>query len=603
MCGICGIISTNNKAEAFGTAVKAMADCMRHRGPDDEGLFCDTHIAFGHRRLSILDVSAKGHQPMADNEGQLRITFNGEIYNFGEIKKQLAGKYAFTSGTDTETILAAYREWGTDCVKKFRGMFAFALYDSERQVVVLARDHFGQKPLYYHFDGTNLFFSSEINALAKALPSKPDIDRQAVLLYLLHNYRHIPDPHTIYSGISKLPPASLMVFDIASGKMEIVRYWRPDFKKDSQRTEAEWLEEYRALAKECVGLTTVSDVPIGILLSGGVDSSTIAALLPRTGMESFALGCRSDDPELLRARQVAGLFKTTHHEFILAAPKFSEMEELIGALGEPLNLLAAIFSRHIAKAARERGIKVLIGGNGADEMFYGYDGSNRLLLASGLLKIFGPGSKIVNGLKPGLYRKKAKDVLGRLAVPEFAAGLRAFDAGNIIEGYAREANSPWFIEKSYYAGLMSENQHSVTIIGDLTGMMHSVEIRTPFLDPKMFEFAARLPVKYKVGSLFDKSRNKYLMRKAMEGLLPNEIVWGKKMGFGYTFSLAELIRTTWQEQARRHIFDVCLPELGFFDREEVERLWQEHQEKRKNHSAILWGIATLGIWYRRSYAQ
>lgn len=603
MCGICGIAAKVAPAGSLERTVRRMLGTMTHRGPDGEGVFIGERIVLGHRRLAILDLSENGKQPMSDPEQKFWLTFNGEIYNFKELKQRLKDKYTFRTGTDSEVIIYAYKEWGPDCLKEFRGMFAFALYDLEKRLVFCARDHFGQKPFYYRFKDGEFRFASEVGAVIKDLATKPGINKHALFLYFLHNYRHIPDPYTIYDDVYKLPPASYLVLKLDDFSLNIGRYWQPGgFLKNKRMTAAEEFEQYRNLVKECVDLTSVSDAPVGLLLSGGIDSSTIAALLQKKNLTSFAVGAGRQDPELARARLVAEKFGTRHREIIVEKPKYEDAVKVIKFLGEPLNLLSSIFSTKVAEAARNAGIKVLVGGNGADEMFYGYDGSNRLVLLSRFFRFFGTDQNFLNQIKPWFYRREGRKLLSSLFSPGFQQNIRGVDAGELIYNYCREVDSTYYIDKSYYAGLMTENQHSVTIIGDVTGMMHSVEVRTPFLDTKMFAFASSLPLGLKVGSLSDKTLNKYIMRKGMEGILPKEVVWGKKMGFGYTFSLANLLRSDWQVKAQRHIFEFALPQISYFNRRKVEQLWREHQSGKQNYSPVLWALASLGVWLEEVYA-
>jgi len=346
---------------------------------------------------------------------------------------------------------------------------------------------------------------------------------------------------------------------------------------------------------------------VGVFLSGGIDSSTIAAFSKVKNFSSYAIGLHKEDPELLRARKIAKLFKSNHDEIIFDKESFRDVETLIGYLGEPLNLLPALHLYRLSQEARKK-LKVMISGNGADEIFYGYNGSNRIAALSYLLKfpflkpflkgflLFG--STDINEIKANIYRAKGNEFKQELYQPSVIKELDGFDEGAIVEGYMRECDSDEYIEKSYYAGFMSENQHSITIITDLAGMMNSLEIRAPFLDHKMVEFAAALPVRLKVKSWFQKKYNKYIMKKSMEEILPQDILYAKKMGLGYHIRIDELIRHEWQEEVKKILFEV-LPKAGLFNVDFIRRKFDEHLANKKNNSPLLWGLTVFGVWYKK----
>lgn len=614
MCGIAGVALLNNRGEksVLEQKIKVMNNLMKHRGPDGDGVFSDGVVGLGNRRLSIIDLSERGRQPMANKEKNLHIVFNGEIYNYEDIRKELSVWYEFQGNSDTEVVLYAYARWGEKCLEKLRGMFAFCIYDVVKKHLFLARDHLGQKPLIFYSDQKNreFYFASEIKPILEASHIKPKINLKALHLYFLRNYRHIPDPYTIYEDVFRLPPATYLFFNVQTGEYSINFYWKPTFIKDNSLQEKDYIERYKTLIQEAVNLTTVADVPVGTLLSGGIDSSTIVALLKRKDIQTYSIGFSNNDEELKRSRLVARLFKTQHKEIILShLDHLKVVERLVDYLGEPLNLLPAVHSYAIIEAAR-KDLKVLIGGNGADELFYGYDGSNRLAMMSNFINFpfikyflwpFLPGGSVdSNEIKGNLYRRAGRVYKQELYNDFFRQAIDGFDDGAIVNHYIQECDSKEYIEKSYWAGLMSENQHSVTLIGDLTGMANSVEVRAPFLDHKVVEFAAALPVQYKVGSWFDKKYNKYIMKRSMEGILPSEILWASKKGLGYHMDLSLLIRTQWKDYVLKNLKD-ALPSLRLFNMDKIIEQFNDHVGGKRNHGALLWGMNMLAIWAKKYF--
>lgn len=613
MCGICGVFSLGG---ADRSKVVAMNTVQAHRGPDGSGVFVskDKTVALGHRRLAILDLSATGRQPMRSADGSLVITFNGEIYNYREFVPTLKKLgYKFRGTSDTEAILYAYQEYGEKCLDLFRGMFAFAIWDEKKKRLFIARDRLGEKPLYYSNHDGSFYFASELPAILEASGIKREIDERALHMYLLYNMHHVPEPLSIIKGVSKLPPAHYMVVD--SSGIKIKRYWSFSYKKE-RKTEREWVEEFRSLAKDCVNLREVSDVPVSAFLSGGVDSSAIVALMKNRDLHTFSIGFNKDDPELARARRVSALFRTKNHEMIFDRNSIERLPELIYRYGEPYNLMPALYSFMLSEEIVKK-FKVALAGNGADELFYGYDGSNGLLAMSKLEK-FLPRSlaKVLFYLVPGRFlniklgllalssprvRQKGNiyRYLGRALLQMYSKRARdallGFDAGAILDSVSAQCDSPELIERFYHAGLFVENAHSVTIIADTTGMAHGLETRAPFLDHRLVEFAASLPVKYKVRSVFDKLQNKYLVRKALEGILPNDILYGKKMGFGYNIKWSDVLRSKYLPFVER-VFELELPRTGLFDSSYLSKILAKFRGG-EDVSQLVFGLVCFHIWY------
>ena len=618
MCGICGIVYTgksDNKVDE--KEVRLMNDLMKHRGPDGEGFFVNESVGLGHRRLSIIDLSVNGSQPMSNEDNSIWITFNGEIYNYQELREELRSKHQFKSNSDTEVIIHGYEEWGVDILKKLRGQFAFGLYDSKNNKLFLTVDHIGQKPLYYYFnkEQKKFYFASEIKPILKSSKIERKINLEALHSYFVHNWRHIPHPHTIIENIYKLQPATFLILNINDGQLHIDNYWQADFTKTNY-SEEKYISNYNIIAKQCVELVSVSDVPIAVSLSGGVDTSTIVALMnpPVGGLRTYSIGFDYNDPELERARHISKMFNTDHKEIIFNKESFGEMEDLIGLYGEPLNLLPVLHLYKICQEARKE-VKVLIGGNGADEIFYGYDGTARLkrisliynltaFIPRFVFRLLGFFSKTFRVFAAGkdkfkgeYYRIVGEQLKQNLYQPRIVEEIKNVNEGEIIDYYNRACDSPHLIEKGYYSGLMSENQHSVTIVADLAGMANSVEIRAPFLDHKMIEFASSLPLKFKAGSWFGRKYNKYIMKKSMEGTLPLEILYAPKMGLGYNIKIGKLISGEWRGKTENILFNI-LPKANIFNLDFIKEKFEEHLRGGRDNSALLWGLVVFGIWYK-----
>jgi len=616
MCAINGLYHPQGKTDT--KKIEIMNDVMKHRGPDGFGIYQspDKKAAFGHRRLAILDLSETGKQPMSNNDGTIWITFNGEIYNYQEFVPELKKKgYTFKGTSDTEAIIYAYEEYGEQCLDLLRGMFAFAIWDARKQKLFIARDRFGEKPLYYATFENTFYFASEIKAILEASKCAREINPCALHLYFTYNFRHVPEPYSIIKGINKLPPAHYLV--IENEKMNITHYWKPDYTKTSAREE-DLINECRTILKECVNLREVSDVPISALLSGGVDSSTVVAFMNnKKNLKTFSLGFNKNDPELKRARKISHLFKTKNKEILFEEKFISYLPKIISTYGEPYNLMSAIYSYALSKEISKK-FKVTLSGNGADELFYGYDGTNGLLLLTTLEKIIPKKiakllftitprkftnlktallilSSPKNKQKGNLYRYFGKHLKETMYSEKLQQELAHFDEGKIVDDVTHQCNSPSLIERFYHTGTYLENAHSLTIIADTTGMAHAIEIRSPFLDHKLAEFAAKLPVHYKARSVFDKKHNKHIMKKAMEGILPTEILYGKKMGFGYNVRWDELLRTKWEKTCKESIQN--LKKTNLFNPHSLDTLFEEHKTRKHNHSQILLGLIAFWMWY------
>jgi len=567
VCAIAGISYYSPPGNA-GTVLDIMSRCLTHRGPDDHGQYIleNGNAGVAHRRLSIIDLSEQARQPLLNEDATLALVCNGEIYNHLELRRELEAKgHHFHSHSDSEVILHLYEEIGERMVSKIRGMFAFVLLDTRTGDLFCARDPLGKKPLYYATSNQCIAVASEIPALHNVPGIDFSTDADAVGLFLLRNVRHIPDPWTIYKGIRSLPPGHTM--KVSNGRVErLERYWRPSFTPQAT-TRGDVLEVLdRAVARRCV-----ADVEIGALLSGGVDSTAIVDSLNRQGasnIRTYAFGLNHDDEELVRARRSANMLGTRHNEIYFDADRQHDLfDELLGKHGQPIMALPLTHAMMLFEAIHADGLKVVMAGHGADEVFYGYDGAQNLVnltrvgeaLPAALLR---PLASAAGGLfkegrlgdalrilanKPGqrktaLYCHEAYNLWPQLfqVPPNLAA----------VEEWAR----PWFdeiapisyIDEAAFLGLMQENAHAITIAGDLPAMAHAVEVRCPFLDRDVIELALSIPYADKVKRSSNLSGGKMILKRALEGRLPHDLLYAPKRGFGYFVKEESVLRGPWK---------------------------------------------------------
>lgn len=567
MCGVTGLSYLTPTSDAE-TVLAAMSKHLTHRGPDDHGQFVLANGTAGvaHRRLSIIDLSEQARQPLFSEDGALALVCNGEIYNYQVLRQDLEAKgHRFSSHSDSEVILHLYEEIGSDVVHKLRGMFAFIILDTRSGDLFCARDPLGKKPLYYGVSERGVALASEIPALFNVPGVDLSIDPQAIGLFLLRNVRHIPDPWTIYKGIRTLPPGHTM--RIVKGRAEpVARYWKP-----SLTPRATSPQDVLEALDHAVARRRLADVEIGALLSGGVDSTAIVDCLSRQGASSvrtYAFGLDADDEELVRARRAAGMLGTRHKEVYFDADRQHDLfESLLSIHGQPIMALPLTHAMMLFEAIQADGIKVVMAGHGADEVFYGYDGAQNLAhlsrlddalpgamirpLANGLSHIFntGPIGAVLRILahKPGqrktaLYDFEARSLWPRLfhTPPDF----------NTIQDWA----GPWFkdvapasyIDEAAFLGLVQENSHAITIAGDLPAMAHGIEVRCPFMDQDLIELALTIPYADKVKRANNLSGGKQILKRALMGRLPNDILNAQKRGFGYFVQEEAILRGPWK---------------------------------------------------------
>lgn len=623
MCGICGQVLSPGVAPPD---IDRMRDALAHRGPDDAGGFVAQGVALGHRRLSIIDLGT-GHQPIGNEDETAWIVCNGEIYNYQDLRTQLLARgHRFSTHSDTEVILHLYEDEGPDCVRKLRGMFAFAIWDAKAKRLFAARDRTGQKPFYYVSRPGDFRFASEIKALLAHDPSLAVLDPLALDQYL--TLRIIAPPASMFQEVRKLPPAHYLTVD-AEGGVRIERYWTLDYDPKLSGSDDDLLEELEERIVDCLRLHMVSDVPVGAFLSGGLDSTLIVALLRHHGLadtlDTFSLGLPyGETDEAPLARLVAERYETRHHERTVTPSLIAELPALVRFLDEPSDPLA-LCSYLIARMAREH-VKVVLGGDGGDELFGGYDRYYGNRYADYYARIpaavrsyaIGP----LLGLMPdgAWYKSKAHQAkwLHRLSYLEggarYARSLNYFYCGEALrsELYGpamREATvgarPEAGIGDAYAAAhatdvvdrmLAADSQirmpdHSVMILDRMT-MAHGLEARSPFMDHELAEFTARLPPRMKVRG----RQLRWAQRRLGERYLPDPVLRLPKQGF--SVALPYMLKDEY-----RVIFDTFLRDSrlvgdGLFESGPVERLLAEHQSGHADHGNRLWLLCNSEVWYR-----
>jgi asparagine synthase (glutamine-hydrolysing) len=620
VCGICGVIDPTGVATGD---VQTMITTLCHRGPDDEGLYLDASAGLAHRRLSIIDL-ASGHQPMASDDGRLQIVFNGEIYNYRELRAVLAAGRPFRTTSDTEVILRLYEERRERCVEALRGMFAFAIWDAEARTLFLARDHFGQKPLFYAELGPRFAFASEIKALLALDPSLRELDVEALDQYL--SLRILVPPRTMYRRIRKLAPAHTLT--LRNGQATITRYWNLVYEPKWGRSETDLLDELDARTQEAVRYHMVSDVPVGAFLSGGMDSSLVVAMMSRLHaqpIKTFAVGLDYGGHDELRyAALVAQRFGAHHTADRLPPSLLSRLPDLLWHLDEPADPLAACLD-HVARLAR-REVKVVLGGDGGDELFGGYDRYYaqryvahwaRLPLAIRRAIV----SAICGVLPDSFWYKSLRhrvQWLHELSLAEggqrYAGSLSYFyvthrwrqtlygDALLAIAGQAdphREIraafgaeNADELIDRMLFADSMIRlPNHSVTILDRMT-MAHGLEARSPFMDHFLAEFVARLPARLKVRGI----TRRYLQRRLGERYLPAAVLERPKVGFAS--ALPYLLEQGFRRLVATVLADSHLGRDGYLNAGGIRVLATAHLSRRADHGQRLWLISVAELWYR-----
>jgi asparagine synthase (glutamine-hydrolysing) len=619
MCGIAGLINTDRNSVVDRGTIHRMCQTIVHRGPDDEGMYVRGSVGLGMRRLSIIDL-AGGRQPIHNEDSSVWIVFNGEIYNFPELRRQLeqAGHHFYTD-TDTEAIVHLYEDLGTDCVQRLRGMFAFAIFDERQQALLLVRDRLGIKPLYYASTPGHLVFGSEVKAILAATPELNELNPQALLDFFYFGY--IPEPATAFRRIQKLPPGHLALW--TNGETKVRQYWDvPDYGVCEPRSEEECLEELESRLAEAVRMRLISDVPLGALLSGGVDSSLVVALMARASnapVKTFSVGfSKSDFNEAQHARRVAQCFGTDHHELHVEPDIAQTVDALTRSMEEPFGDSSMIPTFYISRLAREH-VTVALSGDGGDELFAGYDRYSLTLRRRALEPV------------PEWVRRWYRDRLHPL-IPRTARGRayaynialpwreRYLDSISLIPAFERQTpllscefrasvqdHDPLDLFRNYLDGAPAQDPLSQLLYLDtktylpadiLTkvdrmSMATSLEARVPFLDHVFVEYAVSLPAKLKMrGHL-----QKYILKKlAVRAGVPVDVVYRPKQGFA--LPLVHWIREEFKHELPRILLEPRTLQRGYLDRRGVCQLLDEHARGRRNHSGSIWRLLVFELWHR-----
>jgi asparagine synthase (glutamine-hydrolysing) len=606
MCGINGVYYFDPQRHAEPGAVQSMRDALHHRGPDDRGIHLDANAGLGFNRLSIIDLEG-GHQPMSNEDGTVWIVFNGEIYNFVELREDLLSRgHTFRTRSDTETIVHAWEEYGELCPEHLRGMFAFAIWDSRRRVLFCARDRLGIKPFYYYQDSRQFLFASEMKAVLASGEVAREVDPEALAQFLRHLYAI--GPRTMLRGVRKLQPGHSIT--VSESGCQTRRYWELPLELPREVSEKEALEEFDALIKETLRRHLVSDVPLGAFLSGGIDSSSVVALMSSLqvpDIKTFSVGYDSPESELPYARIVADRFHTDHHELVLSPGEFREnLPSIVWYMDEPVADWAALPLFFVSRLARTK-VTVALSGEGSDEIFGGYDIYRRMQTIGRLGRIpFSSlaGRTIVRFSRDEKIRKYAR-MLGQPLESSYIGVSHGFSheqisrlltsrewtpeiADGVSDAYAECRGLPDYCRMSFI-DIKTWLVNNLLVKADRMSMGNSLELRVPFLDHKVVEFAWRLPVNLKI-----RGAGKYLLRKYMEPMLPAAITARPKKGFAVPIN--EWFRGDLAGFVRETLGASGGGAREFFRWDEIERLLHTHQEK--DCSEQIYALLVFDSWYR-----
>lgn len=615
MCGICGVISLTPDKKVERQDLLAMRDCMVHRGPDEAGLFVEGNVGLGHRRLSIIDLSS-GQQPMTNEDGTIIVVFNGEMYNYQNLRDNLIAKgHIFKTHSDTEVIIHAFEEFGENCLEHFRGMFAFAIWDSKKRQLFIARDRLGEKPLYYGKWGDTFLFASEIKGILAHPSAHREIDTKSLDLYF--GFRYVPGPRTMFKDIVKLQPGHFLW--IRDNTITVSEYW--DFNaihtRNIKKEAAE--AEFVAILRESVKMRLMSDVPLGVFLSGGVDSSVVVALMSELvagPIKTFSVGYTGDakENEFEYARLVANRYRTDHHEFRLTADDFlGFLPKLVWHLDEPIADASTIPLFFISQLAKEH-VTVVLSGEGADELLGGYYAYKKMLLLEWWRSL--PGSSLLGG-----FSALAGRLLGNRKVERYAnllrlpleqrytgvsrvfteaerkrlynahSGIMTHALADVVAPYYERVKNRQPLDRMLYLDTKVWLPDDLLMKADKMTMATSIELRVPFLDHVLVEYAASLPVSYKIKG----NETKYLLKHAMESRLPKELLYRTKKGFPVPLS-------RWLREKADGVREVLLDSgsacKAFFEPSVLEQIIQEHEQTQNDMSDLLWPFLVFEYWHK-----
>jgi asparagine synthase (glutamine-hydrolysing) len=624
MCGIAGVAFRDSKQASTRQFLQPMCDVMRHRGPNDEGYWTGEGAGLCMRRLSIIDL-AGGHQPIANEDGTVHVVLNGEIYNFQELRTQLEAKgHRFRTQSDTEAIVHLYEEHGEACVEFLRGMFAFALWDQRKGRLLLARDRLGKKPLHYALLGDRLLFASEMKSILACRDVPRAVDPVSLDQFLTFEY--VPGERTLFKSIRRLLPGHRLVWE--QGRMQIDAYWRLAFEPDTTRSLASWADELRDTLRESVRLRLISDVPLGVLLSGGIDSSALVALMRQTtsgDIRTFSIGFEDQSyNELVYARLIAKRFETRHEEFMVKPDATTLAQRLVDHFDEPFADVSAIPTFLVCSMAQQR-VTVALGGDGGDELFGGYDAylaqamAGRYAALPALLRrcLIEPAATALRptSQKKGLVNRikrftegmqhpqslgharwmvflteREKERLYTPALREQIRGLSGYEP--VLAAAARyQALDP--LSRAMAVDIATYLPDDILVKVDRMSMATSLEVRAPLLDHRVVELAARIPSAFKIRG----SETKVVFREAMRPLLPAETLAKPKQGF--SIPIKNWLRGELRDMLRSYLAAERLARHGYVSPPLVQRWVREHLNGSQNHAHRLWCLMMLEMWHER----
>jgi len=624
MCGIYGFVSKEENDLPY----KKFTDTLSHRGPDDGGYYRDEYVALGHRRLSIIDLEG-GHQPLFNNDNSIAIVFNGEIYNYLDIRKVLQERgYNFRTKSDTETILYAYEEWGEECVHHLRGMFAFSIWDKKEQSLFIARDRVGIKPLFYAEHEGVFYFSSELKAIIANNEFPRNIDEKAVASYFTLSY--IPAPLTIYSGIKKLLPGHTITWK--QGEWKISKYWDLHFSPDRARSEADFIEEFMDVFKNSTDCHLISDVPLGAFLSGGVDSSAVVAAMSKVSADpvnTFCMGFGGNTggylDERKYAKEVSEAFGTLHKEYEIVPKLDGLLNKIVNAFDEPFADDSSIPSYFVSEIARQN-VKVALSGLGGDELFAGYERYLGFKMQSLYNKV---PLFMRNSIIPGIVNRLPERADGHYTINHIKRFVRGgclspekaymsyismmgedlryqlFNNVNKYREYINECEEHicshftsenvegdnYSIDRALYCDIKTYLPDDILALTDRISMHHGLEVRVPFVDHEVMEFCAKIPPEIRLKGF----KKKYLLKKAMTGILPDDVINHRKQGFvGPT--------ATWiKNDLREYIVDILsennIKKHGIINSNTVQKILNEHFTGKNLHDKLIWSLVIFQKWY------
>lgn len=613
MCGILGYYGNNLDRETFEKALKSIS----HRGPDYSATSYFENCALGHNRLSIIDLSQGGNQPMFNSDKTLCLVFNGEIYNFKEVRKQLQRKYDFISQSDSEVIIHAYEEWGTNCLQHFTGMFALVIYDRKKELLFGARDRLGEKPLKYYYKDGKFAFASEVKALLKLMPGAHELDFEAISQYL--TYQYVPAPKTGFKDIFKLPPAHYFVFQ--KGNLQISKYWEVNYSDKLSLTEAQWQEKILTELDRVVKDRLISDVPLGAFLSGGVDSSAVVAFMSKHvkgPIKTFSMGF--DDPaydETPYARKIAQIYNTDHHVFRVERKALMDnFDTLFDFYDEPMADDSILPTFLLSKFTREH-VTVCLNGDGGDESFAGYSRYNIVemekyfrMLPGGVRKLIS--GKLRNsdsklGRRAGIFLEGLDSPFYQRYVNYNAIFTRNSKEKLLSKDFLREtSDSPNSVYKDFFNSCLSDLDNALNIDlhtylpenllfkTDIASMAHALELRSPLLDHNFIELFARMPSQFKLRG----TDKKYLLKKTLvqNGILPKETVYRSKKGFSLPLDI--WFSTDLKAYAHENVLSPILWEKGIFTEDSLRTYLNDAYRVTFTRGKEIFSIICLSRWLK-----